>query len=232
MVMFELTLFPLAFVMLPEVSLDLCMSPFHFNFHLVFTRNFTWSLHVKMGFAIHLELYFLCRLIFLHCMMIFFTFTWNFKMALDPPQFIIGFVLSLGIHLKFHLTTRSYNVILTSTLAFHLYFHLIPVVDLVIHLSSSHDISCAQWFLRSQGSQDVPDAEGMPSVCFTFHSRKTWTQKRAQAQWSLWRPLFRLMFFHSFHCNFNSWVVMNSIPAWSLVSLGFPLSHACCHPPH
>ena len=168
MVMFELTLFPLAFVMLPEVSLDLCMSPFHFNFHLVFTWNFTWSLHVKMGFAIHLELYFLFRLIFLHSMMIFFTFTWNFKMALDPPQFIIGFVLSLGIHLKFHLTTRSYNVILTSTWAFHLNFHLIPVVDLVIHLSSSHDISCAQWFLRSQGSQDVPDAEGMPSVCFTF----------------------------------------------------------------
>ena len=105
---------------------------------------------------------------FLHSMIIFFTFTWNFKMALDPPQFIIGFVLSLGIHLKLHLTTRSYNVILTSTLAFHLNFHLIPVVDLVIHLSSSHDISCAQWFLRSQGSQDVPDAEGMPSVCFTF----------------------------------------------------------------
>ena len=38
----------------------------------------------------------------------------------------------------------------------------------MIHLSFSHDISCAQWFLRSQGSQDVPDAEGMPSVCFTF----------------------------------------------------------------
>ena len=116
--------------------------PFQFPFG--FTRNFTWSLHVKMGFAIRLELYFLFRLIFLHSMIIFFTFTWNFKMALDPPQFIIGFVLSLGIHLKFHLTTRSYNVILTSTLAFHLYFHLIPVVDLVIHLSSSHDISCAQ----------------------------------------------------------------------------------------
>ena len=31
-----------------------------------------------------------------------------------------------------------------------------------------------------------------------FHSRKTWTQKRAQAQWSLWRPLFRLIFFHFF----------------------------------
>ena len=151
MVMFELTLFPLAFVMLPEVSLDLCMSPFHFNFHLVFTWNFTWSLHVKMGFAIHLELYCLFRLIFLHCMMIFFTFTWNFKMALDPPQFIIGFVL---FHLAF---TWNFT-----------YFHLIRVVDLVIHLLSSHDISCAQWFLRSQGSQDVPDAEGMPSVCFTF----------------------------------------------------------------
>ena len=65
-----------------------------------------------------------------------------------------------------------------------------------------------------------------------FHSRKTWTQKRAQAQWSLWRPLFRLMFFRSFHCSFKSWIVMNSISTWWLVSLGFPLSHACCHLPH
>ena len=168
MVMFELTLCPLAFVMVPEVSLDLCMLPFHFNFHLIFAWNRTWSLHFKMGFAIHLERYSVFRLIFLNSMMIFFTFTWNFKMALDPPQFMICFVLSLGIHLNFHLTTRSYHVILTSTWAFHLDFHLIPAVDLVIHLSSSHDISCAQWFLRSQGSQDVPDAEGMPSVCFTF----------------------------------------------------------------
>ena len=154
-----------------SVSTCIChhsMSPFHFSFHLIFAWNFTWSLHFKMGFAIHLERYSVFRLIFLHSMMIFFTFTWNFKMALDPPQCIIGFVLSLGIHLKFHLTTRSYHVILTSTWAFHLDFHLIPAVDLVIHLSSSHDISCAQWFLRSQGSQDVPDAEGMPSVCFTF----------------------------------------------------------------
>ena len=31
-----------------------------------------------------------------------------------------------------------------------------------------------------------------------FHSRKTWPQTRAQAQWSLWRPLFRLIFFHFF----------------------------------
>ena len=226
MVMFELTLFPLAFVMLPEVSLDLCMSPFHFNFHLVFTWNFTWSLHAKMGFAIHLELYFLFRLIFLHCMMIFFTFTWNFKMALDPPQFIIGFVLSLGIHLKFHLTTRSYNVILTSTWAFHLNFHLIPVV----HLHMIFHVPSGFWEAKDpRMSQMLKECHRFASL---FHSRKTWTQKRAQAQWSLWRPLFRLMFFHSFHCNFNSWVVMNSIPAWSLVSLGFPLSHACCHPPH
>ena len=61
---------------------------------------------------------------------------------------MICFVPSLGIHLKFHLTTRSYHVILTSTWAFHLNFHLIPAVDLVIHLSPSHDISCAQWFFE------------------------------------------------------------------------------------
>ena len=28
--------------------------------------------------------------------------------------------------------------------------------------------SAMEAWLRSQGSQDVPDAEGMPSVCFTF----------------------------------------------------------------
>ena len=132
-----------------------CQFPFGFSW------NFTWSLHVKMGFAIHLELYFLFRLIFLHCMMLFFTFTWNFKMALDPPQFIIGFVLSLGIHLKFHLTTRSYNVILTSTLAFHLNFHLIPVVDLVIHLSSSRN---AIGLLHFSFPQNMSAKEGTSPV--------------------------------------------------------------------
>ena len=146
--------------------------PLHVTIPFQFSFDFCLKFHLiptfQDGFAIHLERYSVFRLIFLHSMMIFFTFTWNFKMALDPPQFMICFVLSLGIHLKFHLTTRSYHVILTSTWAFHLDFHLIPAVDLVIHLSSSHDISCAQWFLRSQGSQDVPDAEGMPSVCFTF----------------------------------------------------------------
>lgn len=232
MVMFELTLFPLAFVMLPEVSLDLCMSPFHFNFHLIFAWNFTWSLHFKMGFAIHLERYSVFRLIFLHSMMIFFTFTWNFKMALDPPQFMICFVLSLGIHLKFHLTTRSYHVILTSTWAFHLDFHLIPAVDLVIHLSSSHDISCAQWFLRSQGSQDVPDAEGMPSVCFTFSFPQNMNAKEGTSPVKPVEALVQTYILSFFHCSFNSWIVMNSISTWWLVSLGFPLSHACCHLPH
>ena len=128
MVMFDLTLFPLAFVMLPEVSLDLCMSPFHFNFHLVFTWNFTWSLHVKMGFAIRLELYFLFRLIFLHSMIIFFTFTWNFKMALDPPQFIIGFVLSLGIHLKFHLFSPDPCSWPCDSLVIFTWYFMCPVV--------------------------------------------------------------------------------------------------------
>ena len=104
-------------------------------------------------------------------------FTWNVTLYFAWSFYIPWWSFSLSLetlkwhltpHLKFHLTTRSYHVILTSTWAFHLDFHLIPAVDLVIHLSSSHDISCAQWFLRSQGSQDVPDAEGMPSVCFTF----------------------------------------------------------------
>ena len=78
MVMFELTLFPLAFVMLPDISLDLCMSPLHFNFHLIFAWHFTWSLHFKMGFAIHLELYLVFHLIFSHRMMTFLTLTWDF----------------------------------------------------------------------------------------------------------------------------------------------------------
>ena len=148
MVMFELTLFPLAFVTIPchpsisvfiwfllEISLDPYISRWVLQFTWNFTLYFAWSFYIAW---------------------------WSFSLSLETLKW------HLTPHLKFHLTTRSYHVILTSTWAFHLDFHLIPAVDLVIHLSSSHDISCAQWFLRSQGSQDVPDAEGMPSVCFTF----------------------------------------------------------------
>ena len=96
MVMFELTLFPLAFVMLPDISLDLCMSPFHFNFHLIFAWHFTWSLHFKMGFAIHLELYLVFHLIFSHRMMTFLTLTWDF-ICRDPalPWLLHGWVFPL-----------------------------------------------------------------------------------------------------------------------------------------
>ena len=96
MVMFELTLFPLAFVMLPDISLDLCMSPFHFNFHLIFAWHFTWSLHFKMGFAIHLELYLVFHLIFSHRMMTFLTLTWDF-FCRDPalPWLLHGWVFPL-----------------------------------------------------------------------------------------------------------------------------------------
>ena len=96
MVMFELTLFPLAFVMLPDISLDLCMSPFHFNFHLVFAWHFTWSLHFKMGFAIHLELYLVFHLIFSHRMMTFLILTWDF-ICRDPalPWLLHGWVFPL-----------------------------------------------------------------------------------------------------------------------------------------
>ena len=148
MVMFELTLFPIAFVTIPchhsisvfiwfllEISLDPYISRWVLQFTWNVTLYFAWSFYIAW---------------------------WSFSLSLETLKW------HLTPHLKFHLTTRSYHVILTSTWAFHLDFHLIPAVDLVIHLSSSHDISCAQWFLRSQGSQDVPDAEGMPSVCFTL----------------------------------------------------------------
>lgn len=153
-----------------------------------------------MGFASDFELYLVFRLIFLHSMMIFFTFTWNFKIALDPPQFMICFVLSLGIHLKFHLATRSYHVILTSTLGHFTWiftWSLQLTLWFTCHLHMIFHVPSGFWEAKDpRMSQMLKECHRFASL---FHSRKTWTQKRAQAQWSLWRPLFRLMFFHSFH---------------------------------
>ena len=92
--------------------------------------------------------------------------------------------------------------------------------------------SALEAWLRSQGSQDVPDAEGMPSVCFTFSFPQDMNAKEGTSPVKPVEALVQTYILSFFHCSFNSWIVMNSTSTWWLVSLGFPLSHACCHLPH
>ena len=92
--------------------------------------------------------------------------------------------------------------------------------------------SALEAWLRSQGSQDVPDAEGMPSVCFTFSFPQDMNAKEGTSPVKPVECLVQTYILSCFHGSFNSWIVVNSTSKWWLVSLGFPLSHACCHPPH
>ena len=70
--------------------------------------------------------------------------------------------------------------------------------------------SALEAWLRSQGSQDVPDAEGMPSVCFTFSFPQDMNAKEGTSPVKPVESLVQTYILSFFHCSFNSWIVMKS----------------------